>query len=249
MATATPLEGRNALVTGAARGLGRATALALARAGADVLVGWRTREAESRSLADEVRALGRRAEAVRGDVTHPADVERIFDAAGRFGGADILVNNVGDFLIRDLAGTTWEQWTAVTRNNLDSVFLCSRAALPHMRERGWGRIVNLAAAFASGARAAPRMGAYQAAKSGVLAFTRTLAMEEAGRGITVNAVSPGIMDTEGAGPGVRSNPGLHVPAGRLGDPQEVARVVVFLCDPGSGYITGADVPVAGGWML
>ncbi|HVP37633.1 MAG TPA: SDR family NAD(P)-dependent oxidoreductase [Candidatus Saccharimonadales bacterium] len=249
MDTRPNLTGKNALVTGAARGLGRATALALARAGADVLVAWRTREADARALAEELAALGRRAQAVRCDVEQPGEVEQMFAAAGDFGGADILVNNVGDFLIRDLAETEWEEWAGITRNNLDSVFLCCRAALPVMRARGWGRIVNLTAAFAAGERAAPRMGAYQAAKAGVLALTRTLALEEAAHGITVNAVAPGIMDTEGAGPKVRAHPEQFVPAGRLGRPEEVARVVAFLCDPASGFITGAHLPVAGGWML
>jgi 3-oxoacyl-[acyl-carrier protein] reductase len=243
------LSGKSALVTGAARGLGRATALGLARAGADVLVGYRTREAEARAVAAEIAALGRRAEAVRGDVERPEQVQRLFDRAAAAGGVDILVNNVGDFLIRDLADTEWPEWAAITRNNLDSVFLCCSAALPHMRERGWGRIVNLTAAFAAGERAAPRMGAYQAAKAGVLALTRTLALEEAAHGVTVNAVAPGIMDTEGAGPQVRAHPEQYVPLGRLGLPEEVARAVVFLCDPASGYITGAHLPVAGGWML
>jgi 3-oxoacyl-[acyl-carrier protein] reductase len=245
----TMLSGRNALVTGAARGLGRATALALARAGADVLVGYRTREAEARTLAAEISALGRRAEAVGCDVERPAEVEQMFARAAQSGGVDILVNNVGDFLIRDLAETEWDEWSAITRNNLDPVFLCCRAALPHMRQRGWGRIVNLTAAFAAGERAAPRMGAYQAGKAGVLALTRTLALEEAAHGVTVNSVAPGIMDTEGAGPQVRAHPERFIPVGRLGRPEEVARTVVFLCHPDSGYITGAHLPVAGGWML
>ncbi len=243
------LEGRVALVTGAARGLGRASALALAADGADVVGTYLTREEEARALCAEILALGRRCEVVRCDVERPEEIRGLVHAVREFGGADILVNGVGNFLIRELGETRFEEWAAITRNNLDSVFLCSSAVLPHMRARKWGRIVNFTAALLASGRAGPRMGAYHAAKAGVLALTRTLAVEEAADGITVNAVAPGIMLTEGAGPEVREHPERFVPVGRLGLPDEVARVVCFLCQPDSSYITGSEYSVSGGWRL
>ena len=243
------LSGKLAVVTGGARGLGRATALQLAGDGARVVLTYLTRGEAAAAAVEEIRARGGVAEAIRCDVESPDSVKALFQRAGELGGADILVNNVGNFLIRPFAELTWPEWTAITRNNLDSVFLCCREALPPMRQRRWGRIVNLTVALLEPRGAAARMGAYQAAKAGVLALTRTLALETAADGITVNAVAPGIMDTEGAGPKVREHPERYVPAGRLGRPEEVARVISFLCHPDSGYINGAHVPVAGGWGL
>ena len=243
----SPLSGRTALVTGAARGLGRATAVALAGAGAEVWIHFRASEAAARETAQAIASSGGSARLARGDLQQPGQVDEVFAAIRERGPLDILVNNIGDFLLKRAAETTWEEWSGVTRNNLDPMFLCARAALPAMRERGFGRIVNLTAAPAGQSAGAPRMGAYMAAKAAVLSFTRTLALEEAGAGITVNAVGPGIIDTEGAGPQVRAHPERFVPMGRLGRPEEVARAIVFLCLPESGYITGAHLTVDGGW--
>ncbi len=240
---------RRALVTGATGGLGRAIALELARSGHSLLLHHRSHEAGAVALADEARALGAEAETYRADLERPEEVRDLFDRVSAEGGVDILVHTVGIFLIRSLADTSFEDWGLVLRNNLDPLFLCVHAALPGMRERGWGRIVTFTAASAEGAGGARHMGAYMAAKAAVLSFTRTLALEEAASGITVNAIAPGIMDTPGAGPGVRRNPEKFVPMGRLGEPVEAARAVEFLCRDESGYITGAHLPVAGGYGL
>jgi NAD(P)-dependent dehydrogenase (short-subunit alcohol dehydrogenase family) len=243
------LEGRTALVTGGAHGIGKAVALRLAQGGADLLVAFHSSRDEAEAVAAAARALGRRARTAQVDAERPAEVERLFADAAAFGGVDILVNAVGNFLLRTAFDTTPEEWSAVFRSNLDPMFLCSRAALPGMRERGWGRIVNFSAAPAGGAGSAPGMAAYMAAKAAVLSFTRGLALEEAAHGITVNAVAPGIIETRGAGPKVRANPERYVPMGRLGMVDEVAAAVAFLCAEESGYITGANLPVAGGYGL
>lgn len=240
---------RRALVTGATGGLGRAIALTLARNGHSLLLHHRRHEAEAAALAEEARALGALAGTADADLERPEEVSSLFDQAEAGGGVDILVHTVGSFLIRPVVETSFEEWGAVLRNNLDPLFLCVRAALPGMRERRWGRIVTFTAAPAEGAGGAARMGAYMAAKAAVLSFTRTLALEEAKSGITVNAIAPGIMDTPGAGPKVRADPGLYIPMGRLGEPLEAARAVEFLCRDESGYITGAHLPVAGGYGL
>jgi 3-oxoacyl-[acyl-carrier protein] reductase len=244
------LSGKVALVTGSARGIGSAVARALAGAGADVAVNYVRSRAEADALAAEIRATGRRAVAIRADVARPDEVTAMFHEVARdLGPPDILVNNAGPFLIRRLADTSFEEWRAVVEPNLYGVFLCSRAAIPAMRAKGWGRIVNLTVAPVEKHGAAPRSSAYHAAKAGVHALTKTLAAEEAPNGITVNAVGPGLIDGPGLSADLRDRLRAKTPLGRLGTAQEIARAVLFLVDPASSYVTGAHLSVAGGWEL
>jgi 3-oxoacyl-[acyl-carrier protein] reductase len=241
------LSGKTALVTGSAWGIGRATALALAADGASVIVNYRASEAAAREVADLARKRGVRAAAVPGDVTTSEGVCHLIAEGTRLvAPPDIVVNNVGDFLLKTVAETTAAEWRAIFSSNLDSVYLVSRCALPHMRAERWGRIVNLTFAPADRLGARPRTAAYAAAKAAVLSFTRSLAAEEVEHGVTVNAVDTG---PERLGEERRARMLELSPAGRLAQPEEVARAVVFLCQRESSLITGTQVSLSGGWGL
>ncbi|HEV8595299.1 MAG TPA: SDR family NAD(P)-dependent oxidoreductase, partial [Thermoplasmata archaeon] len=189
------LRGRTAVVTGGARGIGRATCLALARAGADVCVNYRSSEAAANRLVRDLVGLKSDAFAVRADVGKSREAKRLVDtAAKRHGHLDILVNNVGDFLVKTIPETSEAEWRRILDSNLTTMFLCTKAAIPHLRKRKWGRIVNVACAGAYRAHGTATMSAYYAAKAGVVAFTKALAREEGKHNVTANAVAPGIID-------------------------------------------------------
>jgi len=253
-APAGRLAGQLALITGAGLGIGRATALRFAEEGARLVLADR----DSDRLAETAALLtGHEVLAVAADVADEADVARLFAAAEAFGTLDILVNNVGG----GRSGRIWDlsvaDWDHTMQVSLRSMFLCTRAAVPGMIARGRGRIVCLS----SGARNgtvwnAFHFGAcaYSTAKAGVIGFVRDLAIELADHGITINAVAPGPIDTELAGPmlramhddGLEYSPLRMVPMHRLGTPREVADAILFLSSSESSYITGTTLDVAGG---
>jgi len=268
------LSGRVALVTGSSRGLGRADALALARAGADVVLadiqlesdggadaeayGPLAQAARAEGLvytertADEIRSLGRRALAVRCDVTERAQVEAAVERAREEAGpVDILVANAGtlDHVAR-LEEQSPELWERDLRVNLTGVFNCAQAVWPGMVERGWGRIVTMASV--AGTLGGFGQASYAATKAGVIGLTKTLALEGARHGITANAIVAGIIGTEAFGFG---NPEMNermirrTALRRTGEPEEVANVVAFLCSDLSSYVTGAEIQVSGGIEL
>jgi len=243
------LEGRVALVTGAAGGLGAAYAAALAEAGADVAV-------HDRSPVDEtcqrVRALGRRAAALAGDVTDPRAPERLVqETLQALGALDIVVNNAGTIRRAPAAETSDEDWLAVIDVNLGAVFRMCRAAGRHMIARGRGKIVNVASLLAfQGGILVP---AYAASKGGVAQLTKALANEWAGKGVNVNAIAPGYVRTDNTAPlqkdPVRSKAIVErIPAGRWAETRDVAGAVVFLCSPAADYVHGHLLVVDGGWM-
>jgi len=246
------LAGRRVLVTGGSRGIGRAIVLACAREGAAVAFNYATNgEAAERTLA-EARALGATATAIRADVSDGEAVATLFQRVkAEMGGApDVLVNNAAvthDGLLMMVGEAAWDR---VLDINLKGVFLCSKAALRGMIAGRWGRIVNVVspAAFLGKEGA----GAYAASKGGVVALTKTLAREVARFGITVNAVSPGLVDTElvaGMGPAQRQELEQRIPLGRLGAADEVAAAVVYLASGPAGYVTGTTVHVDGGLTM
>jgi len=240
-----PLHGRVALVTGGARRTGRCIALALAQAGADLAIHYHQSAAEAEAVVAEVEAMGRRALAVGANLADAAATEAAFKAAAEhLGRLDILVNNACGILWKRLEDTSAAEWQGAVEQTLHITYHACQAVLPTMRSQGFGRIVSLIDVDADSLRAVPALTPYKIGKTGVLMLTRTLAITEAPHGITVNGVSPGTLDNS-----ERKPPLERIPAGRFGTAEEVARAVLFLADPASGYITGTNIKVSGGYLI
>jgi 3-oxoacyl-[acyl-carrier protein] reductase len=239
------LTGRIALVTGASRGIGRASALALAAAGCDVAVNYRERAQDAEAVADAVRSGGRRALAIQADVSRAAEVRRLVDAAvAGLGPIDVLVNNAGvarPLPLEEIGAADWDEHIAV---NLTSCFLVSQAVIPSMRRRGWGRLIHISSVAAQvGGVVGPH---YAASKAGMLGLSHGYAALLARDGVTSNAIAPALIETDM----VRGNPNVsrdRIPVGRFGDVEETASVVVLLAR--NPYITGQTLNVNGGWYL
>ena len=243
------LEGKVALVTGAGNGIGEATARRFAREGAIVVANDVDVE-QARSVVTGLQKEGARALAIAGDVTKRADVEAMMHhVVGEFGRLDVLINNAG--INRDAMShkMTEEQWDQVLSVNLKGTFLCAQAALTRMRERGWGRVVNTSSIGSLGNIGQAN---YAASKAGVIGLTRTLALEYAKYGITVNCVAPGPVMTRmlaGVPEAIREKIVARVPIGRIARPDEIAGVHAFLASDDAAYITGQVVFVDGGMSV
>jgi 3-oxoacyl-[acyl-carrier protein] reductase len=242
------LAGRIALVTGASRGIGRATALALARRGTRVGVNYREDKEGAEETARAVRELDADALVVGGDVSVAEDVEAVFQQVeGALGPVEILVANAGGPRDQVLARMDDEDWGAALDQNLTSVFRCVRRALRPMLRARWGRLV--AVSSVAGIHGNKGQANYCAAKAGVIGLVRTLARETASRGITANIVAPGYIRTrllEAVPEAAREAAVAQVPAGRLGEPEEVGEVIAFLASPEASYVTGSVLVVDGG---
>jgi len=254
------LDGKAAIVTGAASGIGRAIATTLGAAGAAVCVGDLDEEG-SRRVAGEIERSGGRAIAVRTDVSRADQVEALVRAtAEAFGSMDILVNNAGLQHVAPVHEFPLEKWNQLIGVMLTGTFLCTRAALPHMMTKRWGRVVNISSIH--GLVASPFKSAYISAKHGIIGFTRTLALEVAEHGITANAVCPGYVRTPLVEGQIADQARVHgIPAQqvvetimlapsalkRLLEPEEVAFLVLYLCSEAAAGITGAAYSIDGGW--
>jgi 3-oxoacyl-[acyl-carrier protein] reductase len=245
------LDGRVALVTGGSRRIGKVLALALAEAGADVAITYRRRAREADAVVRAIRKLGRRSVAIRADLTRPADCRRaVGSAARRLGRLDILVNNVGEWIVKPVESTSLDEWREVIDSNLTATYLCSRAAIPWMRKNSWGRIVNLGAAGAYRAHGTAMMAAFYAAKAGIVAFSKSLAREVGKDGITVNVVSPGVIKApELSLRQARRRRDPDTAVRRPGTGADLAAAVRFLVSEEAGFVTGDVLGVTGGWLL
>jgi 3-oxoacyl-[acyl-carrier protein] reductase len=246
------LSGKVALVTGGGRDIGQAISLELARNGADVVVNYHGSEAAAATTVEQIQALGRRAVAIRADVTRKAEIDRVAGEALRFGGGriDVLVNNAGGLVRRALLGELTEELIdEVLRLNFTAVVLMCQAIIPHMVARGGGRVINISsiAGHNGGAATTPH---YGPAKAAVSNLARSLTKEFAGKGVTINSVAPGIIANHfhevHTAPDAFAAMVKGIPLGRAGTNDDVAGVVAFLASPAAGYITGEVIHVNGG---
>jgi 3-oxoacyl-[acyl-carrier protein] reductase len=246
------LSNKVAIVTGSARGIGRAIALKLAEVGADIVVNDIPAVAETlENTASEIRALKRKALAITADVSSAPDVARLVDTAAKeMGRIDILVNNAGVTRDKLLMRMTDEEWDTVLNIDLKSAFLCTRAVLRYMMKQHWGRIVSISSV--TGIMGNVGQANYAAAKSGIIGLTRSIAKEVGSRGITANAIAPGFIDTkmtEQLNEKQRQVLAQRIPLGSIGTPGDVAEAVAFLASEEAKYITGQVLGVDGGMAL
>jgi 3-oxoacyl-[acyl-carrier protein] reductase len=245
------LRNRVAVVTGGTRGIGRGIALGLAGEGARIALVYRANKAAAQTALRQLQAVGADCVAVETDIGQPARAEQLIKTvADRYGRVDVLVNNVGEFRWGTLAESSVEEWTGIFESNVTTVFHMCRAALPLMRKGRWGRIINLGAVGAERAFGQAKISAYAAAKAAVVAMSRSLALEEAKNGITVNVVNPSNIDEKDLTlEEARKLKDARYPIGRPPTVDDVAAAVSFFASEEAEYVTGQVVNVSGGWML
>jgi NAD(P)-dependent dehydrogenase (short-subunit alcohol dehydrogenase family) len=246
------LAGKVALVTGAQQGIGKAIALAYGREGASVVINYLDNQAAAEEIASQIRALGQRAVPMAGDMAQATDIRRMVEAGENLGGIDILVNNAGIFPRVEFLDMTEAQWDEVLNVNLKGTFLCTQAVAQKLVERSRpGAVINLASSAAF--RSSPRGVHYVASKAGIVGVTRATALELAPYRVRVNAIAPGTTDTAQPRYGMSEEElqaaGRQVPLGRMGTPEDVADLAVFLASEESRHITGQTLHVNGGQYL
>jgi len=244
------LTGRNALVTGASKGLGRAMAVALAKQGAHLILVARDKE-KLEAVAREVVEAGSDADVFAADITKEDQVLQLeSDVSAKVGKVQILINNAGTNLRKNITDFTLDEWRGVQDTNLTSVFLMCRSFVPHMKGSGYGRILNMTSIMAH--VSLPQRTAYSSTKAALLGLTKSLALEVATERITVNGISPGPFATE-MNTAILQNPELNaqfvskIPVGRWGKVEEIGALAAFLCSDDAGFITGTDILIDGGW--
>ena len=245
------LRGRSAIVTGGGRGIGRAIATELARAGANLLITYRANSSLAEAAARELRAFGVGCQIAQADVREGVDLDRVVkDCQQAFGSVDILVNNAGmtnDNLVMRLSEEAWDE---VLDTNLRGTFLATKAALRPMVRARWGRIINITSVVGVSGNAGQAN--YAAAKAGIIGFTRSVALEVASRGITVNAIAPGFVQTDltaGLSDEQKELIKDRIPMGRYAEASEIAPIVAFLASEAAAYITGQTLNVDGGLVM
>ncbi|MDD3532100.1 MAG: 3-oxoacyl-ACP reductase FabG [Candidatus Shapirobacteria bacterium] len=249
------LTGKIALVTGASRGIGQGIALCLAKQGADVAVNYHSSADQAQEVVKKIEDLGQKSIAVRADVSKSDQVKAMVEkTVQEFGRLDILVNNAGVLNYKTLDQMTEEDWDWVIDTNLKGQFLCVKAAAPLMEKNGWGRIINIASVASGGVGVGyPALAHYCASKGGVVALTEGLAVELGVKGITVNAIAPGAVETDmakGVTEDEQVKQGLlaRLPIKRIGQPEDIGAAAVFLASDEASYLTGSVIYVDGGWL-
>lgn len=238
------MKKRIALVTGSSRGMGRNIAIELADAASGVAVHYHKDKKAAEDVAAEIQNKQKKSAAFQADLTVEEEASLLIKNVTRdMGAIDILVNNFGPILVKPWEKVTAEEWEGIFRANIESAFFCMKAVLPGMRERKWGRIINIGYSRAEQLTAFPTIVPYAVAKTGLLILTRTIAASEAASGVTVNMVSPGLIEG-----GVLPEEKI-IPSRRMGEYRDVSSAVVFLVSRESGYITGTNLIVAGGWKI
>ena len=247
------LTGKKALVTGGSRGIGKGICLALAKQGAEVAVNYRSNQAEAEAVVSEIKAMGRQAFALQADVSLAESVAKMFvEIKNRWGKLDILVNNAGIVKFANFEEVTEEDWDQILAVNLKGQFLCAKEALKLMGPGG--KIINIASIASGGAGIGFRQVAhYTASKGGVVALTENMALELAPKGINVNAIAPGVIETDmtkGLTTDEKTSAALlaRIPKGRFGKPEDIGAAAAFLASDEADYITGAVLYVDGGWL-
>jgi len=249
------LKGKVALITGASSGMGRSAAILFAKEGAKVIVNYAHSPEKANDVVDFIKKYGGEAVAIGADISSEEDVVKLVEKAiAKFGRIDILYNNAGIELQKPLILTGEKEWEDVLNTNLKGVFLCSKHIIMHMIQSGGGSIINTASV--AGLAGMPNLGAYSASKGGVISLTRTLAVEYAKDKIRVNCICPGAIDTPMLRRFIEASPdkkameeqlaSMH-PLGRIGTPEDVANVAMFLASDESSFMTGAIIPVDGGY--
>ncbi|MCO8246814.1 SDR family oxidoreductase [Haladaptatus sp. AB643] len=236
------LDGRVALVTGSSKGVGRELLLSLADCGADVAVHYHSSKDVAEDVADTARTHDVEAITVNGDVTDPNEVDDLFGTVeAELGGVDVLVNNVGPFAPDHWEDISFDRWNAVLNGNINGTYLCSKRALPEMRASGFGRIVNIGYASAEKGLISPKNAPYFMAKASVLMFTRMLAADTQDDGVTVNAISPYVVENSDVFPD-------DLPRDRPAEFEDMAQALRFFVDDDSDYLSGVNIEVDGGWL-
>ncbi|MDD3612568.1 MAG: 3-oxoacyl-[acyl-carrier-protein] reductase [Caldicoprobacterales bacterium] len=245
------LKGKTAIITGGSRGIGKACAIYLAKQGADIVFNYSNNSSMAEETADEIKNLGVKVQAVKADVKSSQDIDYLFNQAlENFNSIDILVNNAG--ITRDtlLIRMKEEDWDTVLDINLKGVYLTCKAAAKHMMKKRQGRIINISSVV--GITGNPGQANYAASKAGIIGFSKSIAKELAPRGILVNVVAPGFIDTDMTsvlGEKVKDNILSQIPLGRYGSPEDVAKLVTFLASDDNQYITGQVINIDGGMLM